>query len=185
MIVKYISMEVLFMIFNLKDNDINNYITWVYNTLLKMIQGAETDISINGGEIERLNSFVGYDGQLMYSLNLANEQIPEGTDLNEYIMAGTYYCSGTGIASSIANSPTNLNYKLIVEFITSGFINQTVISRAGNVWYRTYTISNETWGAWTCGSLDNISKISMNNNGQLVVTRADGVTATFNPDSLL
>lgn len=173
------------MIFNLKDVDMNNYISWVYNTLLKSIQGAETDISINGGEIERINGFVGYDGQLVYSLNLANEQIPEGADLNEYIMAGTYYCSGTGIATSILNSPTNLNYKLIVEFITSGFIHQTVISRAGNRWYRTYTISNETWSKWVGGSLDEITKITMNNNGQLLVTRLDGVTATFNPDTLL
>lgn len=173
------------MIFNLKDLELNNYVSWVYSTLLKSIQGAETDISINGGDIARLYDFVGYDGQLMYSLNLANEQIPEGADLNEYIMAGTYYCSGTGVATTISNSPTNLNYKLIVEFITAGFIQQTVISRAGNVWHRTYTISNETWGAWTCGSLDNISKITMNNNGQLVVTRLDGVTATYNPDTLL
>ena len=173
------------MIFNLKDNDMNNYITWVYNTLLQRVQSAETDISINGGDITRLYDYVGYDGQLVHSLNLANEQIPEGADLNEYIMAGTYYCSGTGIASSIANSPTSLNYKLIVEFITSGFIHQTVISRAGNVWYRTYTISNETWGAWTCGSLDNMSKITINNNGELLVTRADGITATFKPSSLL
>lgn len=173
------------MIFNLKDNDINNYITWVYNSLLQRLQAAETDISINGGEIERLNSFVGYDGQLVHSLNLANEQIPEGADLNEYIMAGTYYCSGTGIATSIANSPTNLNYKLIVEFITAGFIHQTVISRAGNRWYRTYTISSETWGAWVCGSLDNITKIAMNNNGQLVVTRLDGLEVTFSPENIV
>lgn len=173
------------MIFNLKDMELNNYVSWVYSTLLKMIQGAETDISINGGDIARLYDYVGYDGQLVHSLNLANEQIPEGSDLNDYIMAGTYYCSGTGVATSIANSPTNLNYKLIVEFITSGFIHQTVISRAGNRWYRTYTISSETWGKWTGGSLDEITKITMNNNGQLVVTRLDGVTATFNPDTLL
>ena len=163
----------------------NNYVSWVYSTLLRMIQGAETDISINGGEIERLNDFVGYDGQLVYSLNLANEQIPEGADLNDYIMAGTYYCSGTSIATTIANSPTNLNYKLIVEFITAGFIHQRVISRAGNVWYRTYTISTETWGAWACGSLDNITKISMNDNGELLVTRTDGLQTVFKPTNLV
>lgn len=173
------------MILNVKDIGMNNYITWIYSTLLKQLQGAETDIAINGGDISRLYDFVGYDGQLVHSLNLANEQIPEGADLNEYIMAGTYYCSGTSIATTIANSPTNLNYKLIVEFITSGFICQTVISRAGNVWYRTYTISNETWGEWVCGSLDNITKIAMNDNGELVVTRADGITATFAPTSLM
>lgn len=173
------------MIFNLKDNDLNNYVTWVYNSLLQRVQASESDIGINGADITRLYDFVGYDGQLMYSLNLANEQIPEGADLNEYIMAGTYYCSGTGIATSIANSPTNLNYKLIVEFITAGFIHQTVISRAGNRWYRTYTISSETWGAWVCGSLDNITKIAMNTNGQLVVTRLDGLEVIFSPENIV
>ena len=173
------------MIFNLKDMDMNNYISWVYSTLLQRIQGAETDIGINGADITKLYGFVGFDGQLVHSLNLANEQIPEGADLNEYIMAGTYYCSGTGIATSIANSPTNLNYKLIVEFITSGFIHQTVISRAGNRWYRTYTISNETWSEWACGSLDNITKIAMNDNGQLVVTRLDGLQVVYSPENIV
>lgn len=173
------------MIVNLKDKDLNNYVSWVYSVLLQRLQAAESDISINGGEIERLTDFVGYDGQLVYSLNLANEQIPEGADLNEYVMAGTYYCSGTSIANTIANSPTNLNYKLIVEFITSGFIHQKVISRAGNVWYRTYTISSNTWGKWSCGSLDNITKIAMNDNGQLVVTRLDGLEVIFSPENIV
>ena len=173
------------MIFNLKDKAMNNYISWVYSTLLQRVQAAETDVSINGGDITKLYGFVGFDGQLVHSLNLANEQIPEGADLNEYVMAGTYYCSGTAIATTIANSPTNLNYKLIVEFITSGFINQTVISRAGNVWYRTYTISNDTWGEWVCGSLDNITKIAMNDNGQLVVTRLDGLEVVFSPENIV
>lgn len=173
------------MIFNFKDTAMNNYVSWVYNTLLQRVQAAETDISVNGGDVTRLYGFVGYDGQLVHSLNLANEQIPEGADLNEYIMAGTYYCSGTAIATTIANSPTNLNYKLIVEFITSAFINQTVISRAGNVWYRTYTISSDTWGEWACGSLDNITKIAMNDNGQLVVTRLDGLEVVFSPENIV
>lgn len=173
------------MIFNLKDLDINNYVTWVYGTLLQRVQGAETDISINGGEIERLNGFVGYDGQMMYSLNLANEQIPEGANLNDYISMGTYYCSGTSIATTIENSPTTYNYKLIVEFITAAFIQQTVIDRAGRRWQRSYTISTDTWGDWVCGALENISRITVNNNGQLVVTRADGIVATFDPDSLM
>jgi len=173
------------MIFNFKDTTMNNYVSWVYNTLLQRVQAAETDISVNGGDVTRLYGFVGYDGQLVHSLNLANEQIPEGADLNEYIMAGTYYCSGTAIATTIANSPTNLNYKLIVEFITSAFINQTVISRAGNVWYRTYTISSDTWGEWACGSLDNITKIAMNDNGQLVVTRLDGLEVVFSPENIV
>lgn len=173
------------MIFNLKDIDLNNYVSWVYSSLLKRVQASETDISILGGDIDRINGFVGYDGQMMYSLNLANEQIPEGADLNDYISMGTYYCSGTAIATTIANSPTTYNYKMIVEFITSGFIHQTVIDRAGRRWQRSYTISTETWGNWVCGSLENISRITMNDNGQLVVTRLDGLQVVFSAENIV
>ena len=173
------------MIFNLKDIDMNNYISWIYSTLLPRVQGAETDIGINGADITRLYGYVGYDGQLVHSLNLANEQIPEGADLNEYIMAGTYYCSGTSIATTIANSPTVYNYKLIVEFITAGFIQQTVLDRMGHRWTRCYTISSETWTDWVCGSLSNISKVTMNDNGELVVTRTDGLEAVFRPVNMV
>lgn len=180
------------MIFNLKDKTMNNYVSWVYGELLRMygellqkIQAAETDISINGGDISNLYGFVGFDGQLVYSLNLANEQIPEGADLNDYIMAGTYYCSGTSIATTIANSPTVYNYKLAVEFITAGFIQQTVFDRMGHKWTRCYTISSETWGGWVGGSMTNIVKLAMNSSGQLEVTSADGKVATFDFDSII
>lgn len=173
------------MIINVKDIDMNNYISWIYSTLLTRVQAAETDIGILGGDIDRFNGFIGYDGQLMYSLNLANEQIPEGADLNEYIMAGTYYCSGTSIATKIANSPTVYNYKLIVEFITAGFIQQTVLDRMGHKWTRCYTISSETWGDWVCGSLGNITKINLNDNGQLVVTRLDGLQVVFSAENIV
>ena len=173
------------MIINVKDIDMNNYISWIYSTLLTRVQAAETDISILGGDIDRFNGFIGYDGQLMYSLNLANEQIPEDSNLNDYIIAGTYYCSGTSIATTIANSPTVYNYKLIVEFITAGFIQQTVLDRMGHKWTRCYTISSETWGDWVCGSLGNITKINLNDNGQLVVTRLDGLQVVFSAENIV
>ena len=173
------------MIINLKDIDMNNYISWIYSTLLTKVQAAETDIGILGGDIDRFNGFIGYDGQLMYSLNLANEQIPEGSDLNDYISAGTYYCTGTSIATTIANSPTTYNYKMVVEFITAAFIQQTVIDRAGRRWQRSYTISTETWGDWVCGSLENITRIMLNDNGQLVVTRLDGLQVVFSAENIV
>ena len=104
----------------------NNYVSWVYSELLKKIQSAETNISTNSDDIYRINGFVGFDGQLMYSLNLANEQIPENSDLNDYTMTGTYYCTGTSVATTIANSPTTYNYKMVVEFITASYVQQTV-----------------------------------------------------------
>lgn len=173
------------MIINVKDIDMNNYISWIYGTLLTRVQAAESDVGINGADISRIYDFIGYDGQLMYSLNLANEQIPEGSNLNDYIMAGTYYCSGTSIATTIENSPTVYNYKLIVEFITAGFIQQTVLDRMGHKWTRCYTISSETWADWVCGSLGNITKINLNNNGQLVVTRLDGLQVVFSAENVV
>lgn len=173
------------MIFNMKDMDMNNYISWVYSTLLQRVQGAETDVSINGADITRIYGIVGYDGQLVHSLNLANEQIPEGSNLNDYIIAGTYYCTGTSVATKIVNSPTVYNYKLIVEFITASFIQQTVLDRMGHRWTRCYTISSDTWGDWVGGSLSNITKLALNDDGQLEVTSVDGKVATFNFDSII
>lgn len=162
----------------------NNYVSWVYSELLKRIQTAETNITTNSEDIYRMNGFVGFDGQLMYSLNLANEQIPENSDLNDYTMTGTYYCTGTSVATTIANSPTTYNYKLVVEFITASYVQQTVIDRLGGRWSRTYTLSSDTWTKWVCRSLNNIAYVTMNNNGELIVTREDGIKATFKPDSL-
>lgn len=173
------------MIFNLKDKAMNNYISWVYGELLPRIQAAESDIGINGADITNLYSFVGFDGQLVYSLNLANEQIPEGADLNDYIIAGTYYCTGTSVATTIANSPTVYNYKLAVEFVTAAFIQQTVYDRMGHKWTRCYTISADTWTDWVCGSLGNITKINLNDNGELVVTRLDGLQVVFKAENIV
>ncbi len=173
------------MIFNLKDIDMNNYVSWVYSELLKRIQTAETNITTNSEDIYRMNGFVGFDGQLMYSLNLANEQIPENSDLNDYTMTGTYYCTGTSVATTIANSPTTYNYKLVVEFITASYVQQTVIDRLGGRWSRTYTLSSDTWTKWVCRSMNNIAYVTMNNNGELIVTREDGIKATFTPTSLV
>ena len=172
------------MIFNLKDIDMNNYVSWVYSELLKKIQSAESNISDNSDDIYRINGFVGFDGQLMYSLNLANEQIPENSDLNDYTMTGTYYCSGTSVATTIANSPTTYNYKLVVEFITASYVQQTVIDRMGGRWSRNYALNSDTWTKWVCRSLNNIAYVTMNNNGELIVTREDGIKATFTPTSL-
>ena len=51
------------MIFNLKDIDMNNYVSWVYSELLKRIQTAETNITTNSEDIYRMNGFAGFDGQ--------------------------------------------------------------------------------------------------------------------------
>lgn len=180
------------MIFNLKDMDMNNYISWVYSTLLQRVQNDEANIKTNRENIKSnleditlLFGYVGVDGQSSYQLGIPLEQIPEDSNLNDYTITGTYYCTGTSVATTIENCPTTYNFKLVVEIITAAFTQQTVIDRAGRRWYRTYAVNADTWTDWICGSMLNIRDITMNANGELVVTRADGVTATFAPTSLL
>ena len=163
----------------------NNYITWVYNTLIQRVQAAESDISINGADITNLYSHVGYDGQNVYELGVPDEVIPANSDLNDYTPAGNYYCTGTSVATTLANCPTDYNFKLTTEYITGAFIMQTVKARDGGVFRRIYTISLDEWTDWEANYLNNISHIGLNGNGQLLVTRADGVVCTFDPSSLM
>ena len=90
----------------------------------------------------------------------------------------------TSVATTIAHSPTTYNYKVVVENITASYVLQTVIDRLGGRWSRSYAINSDTWTEWVYSSLNNISKVTMNNNGELLVTRADGVTATFKPETI-
>ena len=166
------------MIFNLKDLELNNYVSWVYNELEDIAQSAYD-------EAWRIYDYIGYFGQLVPTLALSVNTIPSGQDLNNYMQSGNYVATGSGIANSIGNSPTTLNFKLTVEVITNSFVMQTVKARDGGVWRRIYNFIDSTWTDWESGYTNNIKSITMNNNGELLVTRVDGVTATFNPDSLL
>lgn len=250
------------MIFNLKDNDMNNYITWVYNSLLGKITGYENNGQLGSPKIvevvnEDINNYltagiycfaVGYSpinkpagntngwlivipwqasggtckqiwlrhgtlgdtdnsiyvrtrisgvwgewyevltdqSQGVYNLGAPIGVITENSNLDDFKTVGTYTATGTGIAGTITNSPTTLNFKLVVENINSiNYILQTVISRLGKKWTRYFDKSSNTWGDWETNTLNEIKEITMNNNGELLVTRADGVTATFKPDTLL
>ena len=257
------------MIINLKDMDINNYITWVYSTLSNelnkmaaIINGYENNGQLGSPKIvtkanEDINTYLtagiycfatnysplnkpegNSNGWLIvipwqasgatckqiwlrhgtlgdtdhsiyvrtrvsavwgewyevitsksqgaYQLGVPIGAITEGSDLNNYKTVGIYHATGTGIGSTITNTPTTLNFKLIVENITtSNFILQTVISRLGKKWTRYYDNTTGTWGDWESNTLNEIKEISINNNGQLVVTRADGIKATFTPESLV
>lgn len=255
------------MIFNLKDKELNNYITWVYNELITLISaltgkitgyedigqlGAPKNITVAGENLDNYytsgiytfganytpvnvptgnsngwlvvlqwgvsagtskqfwlrhgtlgtNDFNIYvrtrianvwgdwvevitsKSQSAYQFNLPPVNIPSGSNLNDYLTIGNYYVSGTSVATTIENAPTVYNFKMTVEYITAAFIQQTVLDRMGKRWTRDYTISTKEWTNWVCGALDNIASVTMNNNGQLVVTRADGIIATFTPSSL-
>jgi hypothetical protein len=124
--------------------------------------------------------------QLAYMLGEPNGTIAENSNLNNYRTPGVYSASGNGIGSTIANTPTTLNFKLIVECVNSDtFIYQTVISRIGKRWTRLYDSTTSTWTDWVVNYINNVKEITMNGNGELVVTRADGTVATFKPASMI
>ena len=250
------------MIFNLKDLDLNNYVTWVYNTLLgkftgyenngqlgspKIINKADEDIDTyltagiycfaanyspvnkpegnsNGwlivipwqasgatckqiwlrhgtlGDTDhsiyvrtRVSAVWGdwYEvftdkSQGVYKLGVPTGRVTEGSDLNNYKTVGIYTATGTGIGSTIANTPTTLNFKLVVEnIISSNFLMQTVVSRLGKKWTRYYDNTTATWGEWEADNFNGIKDISMNSNGELVVTASDGRVITYAPKTLV
>lgn len=250
------------MIFNFKDNALNNYVTWVYNTLLgkftgyegtgqlgspKIVTVANEDIDTyltagiycfaanysplnkpagntngwlivipwqaSGGTCKqiwlrhgtpadtdhsiyvrtRISNVWGewYEvitekSQGVYNLGAPIGDIPENGNLDNFKTVGTYTATGTGIAATIINAPTTLNFKLVVENINSiNYILQTVISRVGKKWTRYYDKSSNTWGDWETNTLNAIKDISMNNNGELVVTASDGRVITYAPTTLV
>ena len=249
------------MIFNLKDMNMNNYVSWVYNSLSGIITGYESNGQLGSPKIietanEDINNYLtagiycfaaGYSplnkpagntngwlivipwqqsggtckqiwlrhgtpaetdhsiyirtringvwgewyevitdkSQLVYYLGLPIGTITEGSNLDNYKTVGIYSATGTGIGSTITNTPTTLNFKLIVEnIISENFILQTVISRLGKKWTRYYDQTTNTWGGWETNTLNEIKEISMNANGQLVVTGSDGRVATYSPESI-
>lgn len=124
--------------------------------------------------------------QGVYQLSVPVGRVTEGSDLNNYKTVGIYTATGTGIGSTIANTPTTLNFKLVVEnIISSNFILQTVISRLGKKWTRYYDNTTGSWGVWEADTLNSIKEIALNSNGKLVVTGSDGRVITFAPESLV
>lgn len=249
------------MILNVKDIGMNNYITWIYSTLLANIQKYENTGQLGSPKIvtvtnEDIDTYLtagiycfaaGYSpinkpagntngwlivipwqasggtckqiwlrhgtpadtdhsiyvrtrisnvwgewyevitnkSQLVYYLGAPIGDIPENSNLDNFKTVGIYTATGTGVGATLVNSPTTLNFKLIVENINSAnYILQTVISRLGKKWTRYYDKSANTWGGWETNTLNEIKDISLNGNGQLVVTSSDGIIATFSPESI-
>lgn len=250
------------MIINLKDLQMNNYVSWVYSTLLGIITGYADNGQLGSPKIvtvanEDINNYltagiycfaVNYSpvnkpegntngwlivipwqasgatckqiwlrhgtlgdtdhsiyvrtrvgavwggwyevftskSQGVYYLGVPHGTIAEGSNLNNFKTVGIYNATGTGIGSTISNTPTTLNFKLVVEnIISSNFIMQTVISRVGKKWTRYYDNTTGTWGEWEANSLNGIKEITINGNGQLVVTGADDRVLTYSPASLV
>ena len=76
------------MIFNLKDNDMNNYITWVYGNLL--------------GEINNINERIVDTGWVNLELESGVTQFTEGYNLQMRRIGNVVYCRGR-IGNVISN----------------------------------------------------------------------------------
>ena len=73
--------------------------------------------------------------------------IPEGSDLNDYITQGSYYCQPNVVSATIANTPHEQSFHL--EVYRHAGVRQVFMSYHPTVvktWERNYY--NGNWGAW-------------------------------------
>lgn len=94
------------MIFNLKDIDMNNYISWVYSSLLQRVQAAETDISINGGAIDNINAKITDTGWVTLTLLNGVKLFTEGYNLQVRRVGNTVYMRGR--ITGLTEHPTTI-----------------------------------------------------------------------------
>ena len=91
------------------------------------------------------------------ALNTGNTVIPENADLNDYMTAGVYTCTGSTVAKTLANCPhVGSNFKLIVNKNTGNDVTffgyQMIVGTVGNnpvrdvcVYYRGVGTSNNVY----------------------------------------
>lgn len=94
------------MILNLKDIDMNNYISWVYSSLLQRVQAAETDISINGGAIDNINARITDTGWVTLTLLNGVKLFTEGYNLQVRRVGNTVYMRGR--ITGLTEHPTTI-----------------------------------------------------------------------------
>lgn len=94
------------MIINLKDLDMNNYISWIYSTLLQRVQAAETDISINGGAIDNINERIADTGWVDVDLLNGVKLYTEGYNLQIRKVYNTVYMRGR--ITGLTEHPTTI-----------------------------------------------------------------------------
>lgn len=90
---------------------------------------------------------VSFDGTSDINIQPVAVRINGGSDLNNYITPGYYYCDADVAASNTANTPTNFSYSLVITK-TAGIIQTyTSYNGAGNsVYVRGFYAG--VWSAW-------------------------------------
>ena len=107
------------------------------------------------------------------------EGIPANSDLNDYTMPGTYYCSSTLIAT-LANTPiTDSAISVKNTVITSGRLKQIVTSDLGDVAYmRTLNLANNVWNPFV--KMPSRQELSdMLKNGKLTFNSSASVSVSI------
>ncbi len=94
------------MIFNLKDIDMNNYVSWVYSSLLERVQASETDISINGSAIDSINEKIADTGWVNVELLNGAKLFTEGYNLQIRKIGKIVYMRGR--ITGLTEHPTTI-----------------------------------------------------------------------------
>lgn len=112
--------------------------------------------------------------------------IPANSDLNNYIVAGTYRIASDTIASSLSNCPTTIGGKLLVLY-QSYQSNLTVAiqiyieTTANKIYKRRYNSDvTPNWNDWTSiASTDDISPSTVGNGYAVATVSGSAITATI------
>ena len=147
---------------------------------VKLLQDTKLDKNSNAVSASKLNNKVklngaDFDGSTGITVPALSSAIPANADLNDYRTPGFYYCSGSGIAATIANTAFTFAFSLLVE--SAATVKQTFTQyNSGLTAIRVYNIDSSTWTPWkTVAFTDsNITGTSANITG--VVSIANGGT---------
>lgn len=101
-------------------------------------------------------------------------RIPSGADLNDYVMAGQYYCPLNADVATMANNPVDLAGALQVLETTTGEVDAGVIQywheyntgSSGNVWRR--RLYAGSWSSWELYQGPALFASGSNSNGYWV-----------------
>lgn len=112
-----------------------------YSDLAKAIIEQYTGTTLNGSA-QSVKSFVD---------KFVGTNITNGTDLNDLIVPGFYYCVSSTIAGSLANCPTTaVNFTLIVMNKGGALTRNQILISGGSAISRifTRTRTSSAWSAW-------------------------------------
>lgn len=81
-------------------------------------------------------------------MGIAQNLIPESSNLNDYTSPGTYRCINAAIAQSLENCPVDVAFKMIVDVGNDYWIQKipVIASSSAKVYQRIYR--NSAWGSW-------------------------------------